>query len=755
MLPVYTLTILVSAALLFLVEPMIGRMILPRFGGSSSVWIACLLFFQTVLLAGYGYAHVLGRRLAPRAQVIVHGIVLLLPVAVLPLGLPGGPGPRALSPALLVLALLAVSVGPAFFVLSTSGPLLQRWFASTTHPAAGDPYFLYAAGNAGSLAALLCYPLLVEPALGLRSQSRLFSAGYLLFVALAGVCGVSLLRSRAAPPEARSQSVEDARPLTAARRLLWVLLAFAPSSVLLAATQYMTTDVAAVPLLWVVPLALYLLTFILAFSPRVLIPRRAAGYALGALTVALAAGIRFNFLDVPLPLLLVGHLAAVLLAGLVCHAGLAESRPTTDHLTEFYLLVGLGGALGGVFNALIAPLLFDSIAEYPLALILACALRPAPASAGGAGERRGRLAGAVLDLATLGSLAVVAVGLEAAVPSLRAALRFAIVAVPCLALIAVPRRMALGLVALMLPAWFQLNPGAALLHAARTFYGVHRVLMIQPPPIRTRDAAGQVRSFEMKPYHLLQHGTTGHGIQYPDPELASIPTAYYHRSGPIGQVFAAFDGGGRLDRAAMIGLGAGTLAAYGRPGRRFTFIEIDPEVVRIARDPALFTYLRDSKAEVDVVVGDGRTEIARLPDGSQGLVVVDAFSSDSIPVHMITREAIELYMTKLRPDGLLALHLTNEYLDLTAVIDSIALDLRLSGLAQDDGRATTEEQLERKMPSTWAVLARDVDALGPLAADPRWERLPRRPNAPPDPAYLWTDEFSNLVGVLRRHHPSG
>jgi len=749
LLALYSVTILTGAALLFLVEPMISRMILPRLGGSSSVWITCVLFFQAALLAGYAYAHGLTRSVATRLQVVVHAAVLALALAVLPLRLPEAAWSSGLPPALRVLALLAVSVGPPFFVLSATGPLLQKWFVATGHREARDPYFLYAAGNAGSLLALLSYPLLVEPALRLRAQRWLFSVGYGLFVALAVACAGALFRKRNHGDPPLLEERRPGEPVSVARRVQWVLLAFVPSSVLLGATQHLTTDVAAVPLLWVIPLALYLVTFILAFSRRIRVSRRAAGYALGLLTVAVAGGLRINFLGVPLWPIVAGHLAAVLAAGLVCHLKLAEDRPSPERLTEFYLLIGLGGALGGVANALLAPLVFDSIAEYPLALVLACALRPDIGSARGAGGKKPSLVSLSFRLAFPVLLAALAIGMELFARNLSVSLRFAIVAVPCVAMLPWPRVSALGLIALMLPAWFQVSPRAAVLHAERTFYGVHRVMRIQPPPIEARDESGQPRWYEVKAYHVLQHGTTGHGIQYPDPELSSVATAYFHRTGPIGQVFAALGEGDRLDRAALIGLGAGTLAAYGRPGRHFTFIEIDPEVVRIARDPRLFTYLRDSKAEVDVIVGDGRIEIAHLPDGEFGLVVVDAFSSDSVPVHMITREAVDLYFRKLRPDGILALHITNEYLDLVPVVDAIAAELGLAGLAQFDARATAEERLERKAPSTWAVLARDRTSLGPLASDGRWESLPRPREAGKAPPLLWTDDYSNLFGVLR------
>ena len=755
MLAIYTLSILLSATLLFLVQPMAAKMVLPALGGSPAVWITCMLFFQAVLLAGYLYAHLLTRWLGARAQVVVHAALVGLTLLLLPVGAAAAEPPAEAAPAAWLLAWLARSIGGPFFVLSTTTPLLQRWFAATAHREARDPYFLYAASNLGSMTALFAYPLLVEPFLRLRSpgpwtapsQTQLWSVGYAAFGAAVVASGVAMLGRRAEAPPEPSAGPEGRAP-SWGRRLSWVLLALAPCSAMLGATQLMTSEIAAVPLLWILPLALYLLTFILAFARRRTIPESWASTALAVLAATVVATLvaaerPSAWLLVPL------HLATVFAAGLVCHGRLARERPAADRLTEFYLLIAVGGVLGGAFNGLVAPAVFDSVLEYPIALGAACLLRPRPAATAGDASS----AGVAEWLFPLG------IGLFALLPNVTLggmagsgwpALALAVApSLACLAALHRPRRFALALgaafaVGALLPAVY--DPP---LHAERTFFGVHEVREVSGTPLDVIEPGTGARSVLRIPFHQLIHGTTRHGSQAQFDQLRSTPTTYYHRTGPMGQVFAALAGSGRTDRVALVGLGAGTLAAYAEPSARFTFFEIDAAVVAIARDPHLFTYLGEGGARVETVIGDGRLSLARAADGEFGLIVNDAFSSDSVPVHLLTREAIELYLRKLRPDGVIAMHQTSQYLDLTRVVDAVAADLGLAGLAQSDEVTSLDQLIEGKEPSTWSVLARDVAALGPLARDPRWEALPRRPGRPPARRHLWTDDFSNVLGVLR------
>ncbi|HSC91871.1 MAG TPA: fused MFS/spermidine synthase [Gaiellaceae bacterium] len=689
--------ILVGATLVFLVQPMAARMVLPLFGGSQAVWTTSMLFFQGVLLAGYGYAHASTRLLGPRRQPLVHAVVLVLPLAALPIGRGLAPPPPDASPSLWLLGVLVVTVGAPFVVLTTASPLLQRWLATSGHASGRDPYFLYALGNAGSLLALLGYPVLVEPWLTLDQQARMWSAGYVGFALLALGCVVVARRGPAAAVETARSDVPAIAWRTRAR---WIAIALVPSSLMLGVTTELATDVASAPLLWVLPLATYLLTFVVAFSRRPLVTP-----ALAAVLLPVPAGLvlltLLGAVALPVPAMVLLHVATLFLVGALAHGRLAAERPPPERLTEFYFLLSLGGVLGGALNALVAPHLFDSVLEYPLVLGAALLLRP-----GRSGGPRDVALAAVPLLACL-------VGLGLVSDSDSAARAVLVAAVALLLAVAVgrPRRLALGF--LSLAALLALAGGG--LHAERTFFGVLRVV-------------------EQDGEHRLYHGTTLHGVQRP----GGAPLSYYTREGPLGDVVEARRG--HLRRVDAIGLGVGTLAAYGTPGQRLTFYELDPAVVRIASHSRYFTFLRDSRADVRVVVGDGRRTLATAPDGASDLVVVDAFSSDSVPVHLLTREAMELYVRKLRPGGLVAFHVTNRHLDLAPVVAEVARHLGLPALERDD---TASGRLrDGRAPSRWLVVARSAAALEALRRRPGW-------HVPEAHGRVWTDDYSNLLSVVR------
>jgi SAM-dependent methyltransferase len=731
-----------GAALVFLVQPMVAKMILPRLGGSPAVWNTSLVFFQALLLAGYAYAHLSFRVLGARRQPILHMAILLLPLAVLPVALPEWTVPNT-EIELWVLGLLAAAAGAPYFAIASAGPLLQRWFSTTNDPDAGDPYFLYAAGNAGSVAGLLAYPFLLEPNLPLGAQSRVWAGGYILFIVLAGACALALLRSRpagrpktpeptrppalaehpnepAAPPEPalapEPSLLPGPSPLSHKTRLRWVGLAFLPSSLLLGSTTYLSTDVAAVPLLWVVPLALYLGTFILAFS------RSTFGFAawfqrwlpLLVLPAALAVPLH---LGQTVLLAVVIHLTALFAVGAAAHSRLAEERPPVDRLTEFYLLISVGGVAGGLFNALLAPLLFDALLEYPLVLVLSLLAARLPPPLG----RRvfGLLVGmtpaalAFMALGAAGSLLVKAGILGTWTPVPAIALLLAAGAVYRRAL---PfARVLLGGLVLYVALLPLLRPA---LHAERTFFGTHRVA-------------------EADGWHLLSHGTTVHGAQSRDRDQAGEPATYYHRDGPAGDIMATRS---PTDRMAFVGLGTGALAAYAEPGQSATFFEIDPAVVRIAQDTTLFSYLNRSRGEIRIVLGDGRQTLALEPSASFDLIVLDAFTSDAIPVHLLTLEAVEMYLERLRPRGILAFHVSNRYVDLEPVLGRVAQALELEGRVRfDEGDGT-----RARNGSRWIVLAESVEALGPLSVDHRWTGL-----RVAERGGVWTDDYSNILRALR------
>ena len=727
MVALYTLTIFVGALLLFSVQPLFARLMLPLLGGSPAVWNTAMVFFQGALLAGYAYAHGSTRKLGVRRQAGWHLPLLLAPLGVLPLALPAGWTPPAEgSPIPWLLALMAISVGPPFFVLSSTSPLLQKWFASTDHPQAKAPYFLYAASNVGSLLALLAYPLWFERHLTLVEQGRLWTAGYAVFVTLAVACAVVLWKNRAGPPDsapagAPARSSAGPAPNWALRRR-WVLLSFVPSSLLLGVTGYVSTEVAVVPLLWVLPLSLYLLTFVLAFAQRRWVSGPVLGRALPMGLVPLAMILAAQGTQPLVPIAAI-HLIVFFLMAWLCHAQLADTRPDADYLTEFYLWLSVGGVLGGAFNALAAPLLFDGLWEYPIMLVLGSLIAlPRPADARGA--NRG-------DWLWPAGLAVLAAVLllprgdsppdAAAVPRLA----LGTLAGVCFFFSKRRLRFALGLVVLLLGGAIAHRQTTRELAVKRSFFGVHHVFDQQP-----------------EGFHRLLHGSTPHGLQDPRQERRREPLTYYHRTGPVGQLMADY-ANDPARRIAVVGLGAGSMAAYALPGQAWTFYEIDPAVLGIARDPRLFTFLSDSPGRINCVLGDARLSLARAPD-VYDVLVLDAYSSDAIPVHLVTREALALYRSKLAPGGLLAFHISNLHLDLEPVFANLAADAGLFCLVRDDTVVSQADKAGGKSASVWLVMAAAKETLRPLAHDPRW--LPGRR----DPALaLWTDDYSSLLSVIR------
>ncbi|MEO6578152.1 MAG: fused MFS/spermidine synthase, partial [Candidatus Limnocylindria bacterium] len=664
MLPLFTITIFLGAVLVFGVQPIAARMLLPSFGGSPAVWSATSVFFQIALLAGYGYSFALTRTLAPRRQSIAHLVALLVPLVFLPLSLPVLTDPNALPPALSVIGILAVSLGIPFAVASTTGPLIQRWFSLTGHRAGRDPYFLYAASNAGSLLILLAYPLLIEPRLGLAEQSSAWSIGYVGFAALSGACALVVMRqARGVREPMADSSTPQAVPGPGwTMRGRWIALAAVPSALSLGATAYISTDIAAVPLLWIAPLSLYLLSFIIAFSTRIRLTSGHAGRLLPWVAAALVIP-SGGLIDLPIWAVITVHLTFLLVAATMCHTRLAEERPAPSHLTEFYLLVAIGGALGGIFVSLIAPLIFDAVWEYPIAIALALLLRP---RLRGRPSVRTMIIGATTVLAALVIVGWVSgAGQPLASPVATVALAVA-VGVILLAMSRMRPVLALTVFAILgVSVW----GGGGSIYADRTFFGVYRVT----------SGEGQ---------HSLVHGTTIHGLQRLDPRDRQTATTYYHATGPIGQIFS--DRGARIDRVGVVGLGVGTVASYGRSGQQFTFFEIDPAMVAIAENPDLFTFLADSEAEVKVVVADGRLGVAGS-DERYGLLIMDAFSSDAIPVHLLTREAIATYADHLEPGGLIAINVTNRFLDLEPVVARVAHVLGMSALAQYDTTISARE----------------------------------------------------------------
>jgi hypothetical protein len=720
-------TLFLSAFLSFAAEPMVAKMVLPILGGAPMVWNSCVMFFQMALLAGYGYAYGASRQQNVRRQLTLHAGLLLIPFVVLPIMIDRSSAlPPDGNPVGWLLVLLAGTIGLPFLVLSSTASMLQLWFSRTNHPAARDPYFLYVASNLGSLLALASYPVLMEPLLTLGAQSRLWAGGYAVFVALTGACALTSSRQRSRAPTSANEeddvhsTRESNAPVSVARRARWVAASFVPSSLMLAVTSYLSTDIASVPLLWILPLALYLLTFVVAFSSKAGQAQALARRAVPLLVVTLVL-LMTTRAYVPLWMVLPLHLAAFVFVGLLCHGELACDRPSAAHLTEFYFWISLGGMLGGTFNTLIAPAIFSGIGEYPLALVLACLWLPRLDSA--VASDRAIALDLALPLATgvLTASSLVWIGSH----ELGASMLVAALACPALAAYGLkrrPLRFAFSLGAMLLAgSWFA---GDSVLHRSRTFFGVYRVSL---------DRSGHHRQ--------LVHGTTLHGMQALEPASRSEPLTYYHRTGPFGQALAKLPNRVTAQHIAVIGLGVGTLAAYVQPGQQWTFFEIDPEVERIARTSTYFTYLDTCQSQCRVVLGDARLSLARDSASRYDLIVLDAFSSDAIPVHLLTREALSLYVSRLAPGGALAFHISNTHLSLGPIVARLAADHGL--VAVDQRERITPDWPEGKTASHWSILARSAADLGALNQDPRWAPLVATGTVP-----LWTDDFSNIVSVL-------
>jgi spermidine synthase len=737
----FSVTLFTSAGLLFWIQPLIGKTLLPFLGGTPAVWNTCLLFFQTMLLIGYVYALASSRWLNVRLQAAVH-ILLMLAIAVYvyvyPVQAPVVTAVEDANPTIWLLKNLLFSVGLPFFIISATNPLLQSWFSTLRHHLAVDPYFLFAASNAGSLIALAAFPLVLEPSLGLNEQYRLWHTLFAVLLIL--ILGITLLAlantSRAATAQRKPPNSELHKPLTLVRRLRWLALSFAPSSLMLGVTAYITTDVAAVPLLWVIPLALYLLTFVLAFTRKQFVSATVLNRAVivGALVVTL---ILTSGATEPTWVLVLANLGFFFLAAFACHRQLAGDRPSVAHLAEYYLWIAIGGALGSVFNVLIAPVLFTSIVEYPLAIVIVCMLLRGGAeetepsvenrrSIFGLGER-------YLDVVYAAGLYVLTLGLAILVAYARtnsSTIRiFIVLGIPLILINHFfrerPMRLALGLGAVMLAGIYFSAQTHRTLHVTRNFFGTTRV---------TTDAAGRINSFHS--------GNTIHGSQFVDQTRRCEPLSYHHENGPLGQIMAVFNAAPANPRVAVIGLGVGAMAAYAKPDQEWTFYEINPAVISIARNSQYFTYLQNCfSGSLNIIEGDARLSLHSAREGHFGLIVFDAFSSDAIPVHLVTQQALDLYLSKLAQGGILAFNVSNRSLDLKPILADLAESRNLICIAFDD---LNPGSFEGKHPSQWLVMARSPEEISNLTINSQWDRLNGRQGE-----RVWTDQFSNILRAIK------
>lgn len=720
--PVFALALFTSAGLLFWVQPLVAKMLLPLLGGAPSVWNTCMVFFQALLLAGYAYALLLSQRFSLKNQAILHAVLLLVAGLVLPFTLSNrviASVPTQSSPIGWVLTTLLVTVGPPFLLLSATAPLLQRWFSHSTHKSARDPYFLYAVSNAGSMLALLGFPFLLEPAFAVRTQNWIWTVGYAVLVALVITCAILLNGRKAATSDTTVTEDQPAVTLKPAQRFEWVLLAFVPSSLMLGVTTFIATDVASVPLIWIIPLALYLLTFIVAFGNKQVIKLPLASILFPTALLVLGALV---ILSPPISVWVTIslHLLVFFFAALVSHQRLAQSRPHVSKLPEYYLWIAVGGVLGGIFNALLAPLLLSTPLEYPAAIILALLVRPVNDV-----EQKTK---SWLRITFPTFIFVLTFALAIIVPrfelpgKLQNGLVLLVPLVLCFALsFRRPLVFALSLAALMFASVPYTTASEQALATERNFFGVWRVT-----------------TNPNEAFRRLYHGSTVHGVQLKDEARKCEATSYYHKDGPLGQVFEVYNNKPSIKPVAATGLGAGTIGTYAAQGQEWDFYDIDPAIVRIASDPRYFTFLSDcTKAHYQMILGDARLRLREAPTGKYGLLIMDAFSSDSVPAHLLTTEAMNLYLDKLSTDGMIAFHISNRYLNLEPLLSGLSHRAGLSAFIRKD----SERDVVGRYPSVWVVMARNDAVVGTIAHDDRWQRV--------QGDTVWTDDFSNILSLLR------
>jgi SAM-dependent methyltransferase len=706
---------------------MVGKIMLPLLGGAASVWITCLLFFQLMLLAGYGYAYALERYANIRKQMMAHCCVMVAALLFLPMQLNTRPDASVSNhPILWLLGQMIRTVGIPFGVVSTTAPLLQNWLSKTRATSGKDPYFLYAISNAGSLLALLSYPLFIEPRFGVHLQSKGWLAAYglLVVMVLAGATIAGKHLTGKPGLEQREQAAEISA-VSWKSRLYWLAAAFVPSALMLAVTNHMLLNLASVPFLWVMPLAAYLVTFMIAFarrfhiSPAVL--SRIVPIVLLVLFPLVAAS---RSVSASLIWYLLGSHIVILFAGaLLCHTALASRRPAAQHLTEFYFWVALGGALGGIFTAVIAPFAFRTVVEYPLLVAMIAFFRQA-----GDREQKINIRDCIYP-AMLGGLIVASwyalqwariddlldtwtIPLAIDVPLVLIAflfrkrqLRFAL----AMAVLIFGYRLAL-------PTFLE----SKALYIGRDFFGIKKV--VYEPGTNMRK---------------LLHGDTLHGLEGQDPALSGKPVSYYHETGPAGDVMNMINGRPHQD-VGVVGLGTGSMAGYFQPDRHITFFDIDPQIYDIARH--FFTFLGRCGSNCNVIIGDGRLSIENTPDRTFDVLMLDAFDSDSIPAHLVSREAVQLYLKKLKPDGLILFHVSNRYMNVEGLVSAVITDASLEGLVRHD----LDEEPAGKLSSDYVVAARRPEDLGSLEHDENWTHVEKPSGIQP-----WTDDYSNMLKIVR------
>ena len=732
LLAMFTAAIFTSAFLLFFVQPMFTKMVLPLLGGSPAVWSVAMVVFQALLLAGYCYAHLSTKWLGLTRSTIVHLTLLIVTFLILPIGVTNALGEApAEGQASWLVGVFLLSVGLPFFALAGNGPLLQSWFARSGHPQAEDPYFLYGASNLGSFAALILYPILFEPLLRLKNQSTAWSFGFGVLIVL--IAGAAYLLAQNAPKATESAVTvqDDAEAAPDLKQIFrWILLSAIPSGLLVAVTAHLSTDVAAVPFLWVVPLSLFLLTFVLIFRDSPLMPMGLISRVLPLLAVAtvyfsVASGAFFL-------LAIILHCLFFFAAALQCHHALYQLRPKASRLTQFYLYMSLGGVIGGLLCGLIAPMVFNRVIEYPVLAILSLLALPKVSEEPLHKWRKQAFIAVAVGVVVF-SLVVLAADQPSAALGMIAAIFMAGCAILALFFLRRPVVVLAGLMVLFL--------GTNVLRsivmteiAERSFFGVHK--------IETREDGR---------FRILNHGTTVHGAMRilkedgtPDTGRPQ-PLTYYHPDGPINAALIATPGAETGRNLGVVGLGTGAHACNGATKDSWTFFEIDPLVIRIAKNPEHFRFLSTCAPEARIVTGDARLSLVKERDGLFDNLLIDAFSSDSIPVHLMTREALELYLAKLAPKGILTMHISNRHMELAGVVGALAREAGLAALPLHYPGGSGGTGYGASTPSTVVALARQGETLAPLA-EKGWKPIPASEIRP------WTDDFSDIISAIWRHY---
>lgn len=758
MIILYTGCIFLSAFLLFLVQPMIGKMFLPWVGGSSAAWNTCMFFFQGLLMAGYAYTHLTIARLGSKKQVFLQFGLMTAAIFFLPMTFAGSVSVPE-DPSLWLVWQLLKTCGLPFFMIAGISPLLQIWFAQTMHKNAQNPFFLYSASNAGSLAALLAYPTLVEPSLNLGEQARLWTSGYVVLLFLMLACYMCVKKSENQDKVIAEEVIEPAPSRN--QILRWVVAAFVPSSLLLAVTQYMTTDLVPLPLFWVVPLMIYLFTYTVAFSDR--FSPKASTLGRVALFTILTFISFYLFVEITyFWLSLVIHLFTFMIMSLFCHRTIAETKPGVKYLTGFYLWISFGGLLGGLFNSLLAPVIFSEYFEYPLLIALSCLLLDwlcLPRSDESSLPPLGGLVMAMVGVYVFCAIVFAAninlpsvvfgfvtyIGLDTTSAGLKNVIVFLAdytkwirqfffvlaTLLPAILLRKSYRVRFFPLVSVVLLLLFVWNVTQhKIVWRSRNFFGVKKVFF---------DTERNLR--------YLAHGSTIHGKQSFAEDHRREPLTYYHRRGPLGDIFSLPFSAKKDLSVAIIGLGIGSTAAYSREGDRFVFFEIDPQVALIAAKKEIFSYLHDFAQQCTVIIGDGRLKMMQTPDNDFDIILIDAFSSDAVPIHLLTVEAMQIYLQKLVENGILAVHVSNRYLNLKPNLQALAqhYGLQLAFISDNNFDDTDSANFERSQ-AEYALFTRSKEIVNYLAAisDGAWGPLPAR-----EPFKPWTDSHSSVYPLLR------